>query len=382
MPICGPGICCVITSLPLVLLKHTGTALLHSLTAACWLHVGYYYAEQQHELHLKCTISPFSLSLSPPLALSVHLLIFFRFYVSFTLTRRSSSIRPGQFGYGRVPFSLPLHRPNRQARHTANGTDAATPPPGENDAESNRKEEEKTGSDTEEREAGRSEDEEITEAPAAEESPTTTTTTGNPPHHRHFDRPNIDHARARVPPPHTFSRSSSPSHLPNRHRFDWHSVTAPPPPVPPLSRSNSPAATSPFSTSLHRPSPVHRDRELHPGFSPQVPQTGNVYPLQHPHIPHMGVESGRAGGRGDPQVYRCPGPEKEYRRCFSQVRFPETAEIFLFINHLHALLIISVTHIHTSCFTQPAVMLDLYSCRVLRGAVRRGAEGQQGVFDR
>uniref|UniRef100_A0A3Q3QDS7 PLAC domain-containing protein n=1 Tax=Monopterus albus TaxID=43700 RepID=A0A3Q3QDS7_MONAL len=26
-----------------------------------------------------------------------------------------SSIRPGQFGYGRVPFSLPLHRPNRQA---------------------------------------------------------------------------------------------------------------------------------------------------------------------------------------------------------------------------------------------------------------------------
>uniref|UniRef100_A0A3Q3QDT7 PLAC domain-containing protein n=1 Tax=Monopterus albus TaxID=43700 RepID=A0A3Q3QDT7_MONAL len=38
-----------------------------------------------------------------------------------------SSIRPGQFGYGRVPFSLPLHRPNRQARHTVNGTGAATP---------------------------------------------------------------------------------------------------------------------------------------------------------------------------------------------------------------------------------------------------------------
>ncbi|XP_036931557.1 thrombospondin type-1 domain-containing protein 4 [Acanthopagrus latus] len=233
--------------------------------------------------------------------------------------RRSSSIRPGQFGYGRVPFSLPLHRPNRQARHTANGTDAATPPPGENDPETNRKEEEKTGSETEDSEAARSEDEEITDAPAAEESPATTTTTGSPPHHRHFDRPNIDHARARVPPPHTFSRSSSPSHLPSRHRFDWHSVTAPPPPVPPLSRSNSPAAASPFSTSLHRPSPVHRDRELHPGFSPQVPQTGNVYPLQHPHIPHMGVELGRAGGRGAPQVYRCPGPEKEYRRCFSQV---------------------------------------------------------------
>uniref|UniRef100_A0A3B3ZXF1 Uncharacterized protein n=1 Tax=Periophthalmus magnuspinnatus TaxID=409849 RepID=A0A3B3ZXF1_9GOBI len=38
---------------------------------------------------------------------------------------RSSPIRPGQFGYGRVPFSLPLHRQNRQARHTANGTDIA-----------------------------------------------------------------------------------------------------------------------------------------------------------------------------------------------------------------------------------------------------------------
>lgn len=33
-------------------------------------------------------------------------------------TRSSSSIRPGQFGYGRVPFSLPLHRQNRHTRHT------------------------------------------------------------------------------------------------------------------------------------------------------------------------------------------------------------------------------------------------------------------------
>uniref|UniRef100_A0A8C1YKH7 PLAC domain-containing protein n=1 Tax=Cyprinus carpio TaxID=7962 RepID=A0A8C1YKH7_CYPCA len=33
-------------------------------------------------------------------------------------TRSSSSIRPGQFGYGRVPYSLPLHRQNRHARHT------------------------------------------------------------------------------------------------------------------------------------------------------------------------------------------------------------------------------------------------------------------------
>ncbi|XP_052003156.1 ADAMTS-like protein 4 [Xyrauchen texanus] len=32
--------------------------------------------------------------------------------------RSSSSIRPGQFGYGRVPFSLPLHRQNRHVHNT------------------------------------------------------------------------------------------------------------------------------------------------------------------------------------------------------------------------------------------------------------------------
>ncbi|KAI2655820.1 ADAMTS-like protein 4 [Labeo rohita] len=35
-----------------------------------------------------------------------------------SIRRSSSSIRPGQFGYGRVPFSLPLHRQNRHTRHT------------------------------------------------------------------------------------------------------------------------------------------------------------------------------------------------------------------------------------------------------------------------
>ncbi len=181
------------------------------------------------------------------------------------------------------------------------------------------------GSDGEGKEAGRSEAEESTEAPAAEEFPPTTTTTGSP--RRHVDRPSqtsTEHGRARVPSSHTSSRSSSPSLLPSRQRFDWRSVTAPPPPISPLSRPNSPAAAaSPFSSPLHRSSSSHRDRELHPGFGPQVPPVGpgNIYPLQHPHIPHLGGESGRDGGRGAPQVYRCSGLEKEYRRCFSQVRF-------------------------------------------------------------
>ncbi|KAM6995185.1 thrombospondin type-1 domain-containing protein 4 isoform 1-T1 [Tautogolabrus adspersus] len=242
--------------------------------------------------------------------------------------RRSSNIRPGQFGYGRVPFSLPLHRPNRQARHTANGTEAATSGPElathEDTTENTRREEEENKRRREDREVGRSEEDEITEGPAAEELPTMTTTTASIPH-RHFVRPaqaNTDHSRARerTPPFHSISRSSSPSlSLPSsRHRFNWHSVTAPPPPISPLSRPNSPAA-SPFSTSLHRSAATHRDRELHPGFNPQAPAAGNIYPLQHQHTPHLGEEPGRDGGRGTPQVYRCSGPEKEYRRCFSQV---------------------------------------------------------------
>ncbi|KAK5862231.1 hypothetical protein PBY51_017649 [Eleginops maclovinus] len=230
-------------------------------------------------------------------------------------SRRSSAIRPGQFGYGRVPFSLPLHRQNRQARHTVNGTDVeATPGLNEDEAENNKKEEEETGSDREDRQAGRRQEEEGTKALAVEEFPTKTTT-GHP--HRHVNRPpqtNTEHRRARVPPPYPFSRSSSPSLIPNRQRFDWLSVTAPPPPIPPLSRPNSHAVAPPFSPPLHRSSSIHRDRELHPGFPP----TGDVYPLQHPHIPHMGGELGRDGGRGA-QVFRCSGPEKEYRRCFSQV---------------------------------------------------------------
>ncbi|XP_029959231.1 thrombospondin type-1 domain-containing protein 4-like [Salarias fasciatus] len=234
--------------------------------------------------------------------------------------RRSSSIRPGQFGYGRVPFSVPLHRQNRQARHTANGTndDAAS-----DDA---RDEEEKTA-DGGAVDSGRREEEavlleqESTHQPAAEEVPTTTAATGNPV--RHAGRPPQPRAepgrsRERAPPYHS-SRSSIPPVQSGRHRFDWHSVTAPPPPVPPLSRPHSPAISSPFSPPLHRPGPPHRDREHHPGFGPQAPLAGGVYPLRHPHLPHLEVEPGRDGPRGAPQVYRCDGPEKEYRRCFSQV---------------------------------------------------------------
>ncbi|XP_077382058.1 thrombospondin type-1 domain-containing protein 4 [Festucalex cinctus] len=181
--------------------------------------------------------------------------------------RRSSSIRPGQFGYGKVPFSLPLHRPSRQARHAANST--ASPPRLA-----------VTGSEEDEVE---------------EEAATTTAAPAS-------TAPPQSHARrVRVPPslPHFLPRPQSSSSVLSAHRrFDWRTVTAPPPPPP-------------YDSPLHRP---------HTGFGPQAPQAGNVYPLQHPLGPHVGEElSVGGGGRRTPLNYRCAGLEKEYRRCFSQV---------------------------------------------------------------
>uniref|UniRef100_A0A1A8UI56 ADAMTS-like 4 n=1 Tax=Nothobranchius furzeri TaxID=105023 RepID=A0A1A8UI56_NOTFU len=221
--------------------------------------------------------------------------------------RRSSSIRPGQFGYGKVPFSLPLHRTNRQARHAANGTDDALRGDPEKDEETKAEEEEREEENGEQK---------ISEA--EEEPITTSTTTTSPPHHVKRP-PHTEHRRNRLPSQHSLQRSSSPPAFVNRHRFDWNSVTAPPPPpVPPLSRSRSPNGSPLFSSPLHRPSLVHGDRELHSNFNPQPPPGGNSYPLQRPHASHLGVESGRHRGE-TPRTFRCSGSEKEYRRCFSQV---------------------------------------------------------------
>lgn len=233
----------------------------------------------------------------------------FSFVIS-PLTRRPSSIRPGQFGYGKVPFSLSLHRTNRQARHTVNGTDETLGLNMENIVA----EEEQMGGDEKVINTGRAEEEkgelEISEALGTKEEPETTTDRPRP----HVDPRSHTHTasgRNRVASRVPVSRSQSPfSHRPH---FDWSSVTAPPPPVHSFSRSRS----SPFASPLHRPSQEHRDRELHQGFTPRAPPAGNVYPFQHSHASHLGVESSRHGAS---QVYKCSGPEREYRRCFSQVR--------------------------------------------------------------
>ncbi|XP_037129047.1 thrombospondin type-1 domain-containing protein 4 [Syngnathus acus] len=203
--------------------------------------------------------------------------------------RRSSSIRPGQFGYGKVPFSLPLHRPSRQARHTANSTISASSAPQLADDEGE-------------------EESATTAAPAI-------TATPQP-------RARSEHRRVRVPPspPHYLLRSpsSSSSVLSGHRRFDWRTVTAPPPPLPAGSPHSQPAGASlAYASPLHRP--LHRERTVHVGLGPRPPQAGNVYPLRHPMGPHVGEEEGGFGAWRTAPNYRCTGPEKEYRRCFSQV---------------------------------------------------------------
>ncbi|XP_012721199.2 thrombospondin type-1 domain-containing protein 4 [Fundulus heteroclitus] len=229
-------------------------------------------------------------------------------------SRRASSVRPGQFGYGKVPFSLPLHRTQRQARHTANATDedpeatvARGGAPSEEATERERGEVDRAEEENGERQAG--------EAPAAEEEPAPTES----PRQHGGRTSHSETRRSRLPPQHSFSRSSPPSVFVNRHRFDWNSVTAPPPP-PPQSHPRSPGSSPLFTSPLHRPNPAHAEREPHLGFGPQAAPAGSVYPLRHqPSSSHPGAEAGRHRGGEAPRPLRCSGPEKEYRRCSSQV---------------------------------------------------------------
>lgn len=229
----------------------------------------------------------------------------------------------------------------------------------------NRRGEEAKAGDGEDGQEGQVNDQESTESPAAEEVHTTTTTTGSPRRQSHrLTHVHTEHGRGRerVPSTHSFSRSSLPLSS-NRRHFDWHSVTAPPPPISPLSRPNPPAVSSRFTSPLHRSSPLHRDHD----FNPQAPPAGNVYPLQHSHIPHQGVGS----GRGAPQVYRCSGPEKEFRRCFSQVQpsplnHRNIRHVALHLQASQPLknLSSSLQQAERPLFIQPAAIYSLQSCLI------------------
>ncbi|XP_053699740.1 thrombospondin type-1 domain-containing protein 4 [Synchiropus splendidus] len=220
--------------------------------------------------------------------------------------RRSSPIRPGQFGYGKVPFSLPLHRPNRQARHTLNSTEAPISSTGSAVSRDDAPDAEDVRSSDDDREERNTPQENSESALASSESPIPTSTPRS--------RTKTEHGRNRERGHSVFSspHSSSSSVISSRRAFDWQSVTAPPPPFPSHSHHNVPSIGSRYSSPLHRGTPVLRDREHHQSISHQAQHSRNVYPLQHSHVPLMGAGE-------TPRTFKCSGPETEYRRCFTQV---------------------------------------------------------------
>ncbi|KAJ8005055.1 hypothetical protein DPEC_G00142680 [Dallia pectoralis] len=250
---------------------------------------------------------------------------------------RSSSIRPGQFGYGRVPFSLPLHRQNRQARQTEHGNASMATPELDTerqeidvvnidqtdrlgDREENIKEEEG-------KEEGRNEEErtkeERTESPVTKES--LLKSRSKPDRSAQRDRDtrrqtdglrqasqNGGRERERPPPSHPYS-----------HRHDRPIDRRSPPHPPPLPHPFSPVISHPYPIPLQRSSSQHREREPDYRFNPQHqppvpgPPQSSRYPLEHQQPPLPDVQTGRE--RPWSQKYKCLGPENEYRRCFSQV---------------------------------------------------------------
>ncbi|KAI1885902.1 hypothetical protein AGOR_G00208540 [Albula goreensis] len=300
-------------------------------------------------------------------------------------SRRSSSsgssIRPGQFGYGRVPFSLPLHRPNRNARHTSHRGNSTTAAPDlegdgpkgaaevEEGAEEGRvirkrDEEEKREGEGEQRNGeeqggnhrhengdGETEERSRTEvggsaiSPTAKAEPTETARTTDPVPDKiseseapRLTNVNPDAGNSRQ----TDGRADrSPGRQAERYRAT-HSAThtakhssanrerqidrRAPPPVPP-----------PFSSSVNRFSPP---REAPYGLSPSLPQSHAPHLLpgsQNPDIwllqrQHPGGERARTGEGGPerepagghwgphiaPQNLKCLGAEREVRRCSEQ----------------------------------------------------------------
>ncbi|XP_064803633.1 thrombospondin type-1 domain-containing protein 4-like isoform X2 [Oncorhynchus masou masou] len=279
-------------------------------------------------------------------------------------SRRSSSIRPGQFGYGRVPFSLPLHRQNRQARHTEHGNatiatlvletegqegtvvnidqmdrsgEGGEKRRGEKGREGGKNHKGNRGErEHERREEDRKTEGESTESPAAKAL--IMTTIAKPERngqrdtdtHRQTDRQR--QAAAERGRERGRERERVPSTLPHSHRLspfqpnhDRIIDRRAPPPLPPLPHPYSPPLSHPYSPPRHHSSPQHRERESPYGFNPQLqsphprPPQPNIYPLQHQQHPHPMAEGETGGQRLPPQNYRCSGAENEYRRCFSQV---------------------------------------------------------------
>ncbi|XP_076826637.1 ADAMTS-like protein 4 isoform X2 [Brachyhypopomus gauderio] len=185
-----------------------------------------------------------------------------------SVRRSGSSIRPGQFGYGRVPFSLPLHRQNRHTRH-AHLHGNATAEPEETDVSVDR-----TSPESE----GRGTDMSVDRtSPESEGRGTDVSVDRTSPesHGRETDKD----TRAGRPRERTITRRA-------------------PPPL-----------SAPYSSPLHRPHP-----------SQDLPTYGQPPPNPNPQ-PWNGLQETGAGWAPplvSLQNYRCSGKDQEVRTCSIQ----------------------------------------------------------------
>lgn len=225
-------------------------------------------------------------------------------------TRSSSSIRPGQFGYGRVPFSLPLHRQNRHARHTHHHNSTATERldalsvNSSSHVDKTQGEVEKAITDVanvnrERKEKDRAEIE--TEAGATTADVESDAAADGEPHRR------AERVRERDRFAH--SRTLTQRHAARDRRIDG--------------RSSRQVPHS-YTHTIHR---AHTPRDPPPYI--QTPSNPNPEPW----VPQNAAQPSRNEAERDwrppapARNYRCSGRDREYRRCSLQVRQPQTGGI-------------------------------------------------------
>ncbi|XP_057196265.1 ADAMTS-like protein 4 [Triplophysa rosa] len=228
--------------------------------------------------------------------------------------RSSSSIRPGQFGYGRVPFSLPLHRQNRHVRHhnstTTDSPDVLDVNPNlredktEEDAEASITDVTKINKEQKEKRK-REKDRVEMETQAV----TVTTERGDDAAERPSDaethrRPEIMRGRERVTHSQSLTQRQSHAHVARDRRVDSrasrqvpHSYTQT------IHRAQTPRKPSSYSLPLpHIQTPTNSNPE------PWVLQNGSQPPRN---------EAERGWGL-PAHSYKCSGRDREYRRCSLQ----------------------------------------------------------------
>ncbi|KAA0702887.1 Thrombospondin type-1 domain-containing protein 4 [Triplophysa tibetana] len=231
--------------------------------------------------------------------------------------RSSSSIRPGQFGYGRVPFSLPLHRQNRQVRHTRHHNDTTTDSPDVLDVNPNSRED-KTKEDAEasikdvtkinkeEKEKWKREKDRVE---METQAVTVTTERGDDAAERPSDaetprRPERMRGRDRVAHSQSLTQRQSHTHVASDRRVDSRASRQVPHSYShTIHRAQSPREPSSYSLPLpHIQTPTNSNPE------PWVLQNGSQPPRN---------EAERGWGL-PAHSYKCSGRDREYRRCSLQ----------------------------------------------------------------